>query len=87
MPEVSRFLGIIIKMFFDDHNPPHFHAEYGDYKAILEIKTGEAIEGFLPNKQMKLVQAWAIIHEIELLENFENLRKDFKTWNQIDPLN
>lgn len=57
MPEISRFLGIIIKMFFDDHNPPHFHAEFQEYKAIIEIHTAELLEGYLPPKQLKLVQA------------------------------
>ena len=86
MPEISRFLGIIIKMFFDDNNPPHFHVEYGEYKAIIEIRTAELTEGYLPSKQLKLVQAWAILHEEELLENFENLGKDFKSWSKIEPL-
>lgn len=75
MPEISRFFGIIIKMFFLDHAPPHFHAEYGNYKAVIDIQTQEFTEGYLPPKQLKLVQAWAIIHEKELLENFENLNK------------
>ena len=87
MPEISRFLGIIIKMFFDDHNPPHFHAEFQEFKAIIEIHSAELIEGYLPPKQLKLVQAWAIIHEEELLENFINLGKDIKSWNKINPLN
>ncbi|WP_254413150.1 DUF4160 domain-containing protein [Dyadobacter diqingensis] len=86
MPEISRFLGIIIRMFFDDHNPPHFHAEFQDFKAIIDIKTAEILEGYLPSKQLKLVQAWAIIHEKELLENFVNLGKELKSWNKIDPL-
>jgi hypothetical protein len=55
------FSGIIIKMFFLDHAPPNFHVEYGDYKGIVDIKTQEIIEGGLPSKQLKLVQAWAII--------------------------
>ena len=86
MPEISRFFGIIIKMFIDDHFPPHFHAEYAEHKAIINIKTGELIEGGLPSKQMKLVQAWAILHEEELLRNFEGLRADKKYWNKIEPL-
>ena len=86
MPEISRFLGIIIKMFFDDHNPPHFHVEHGEYKAIIEIKTAELTEGYLSSKQLKLVQAWAILHEEELLQNFENLGKDIKSWSKIEPL-
>ncbi|MDQ6477616.1 DUF4160 domain-containing protein [Dyadobacter sp. LHD-138] len=86
MPEISRFLGIIIRMFFDDHNPPRFHAEFQDFKAIIDIKTAELLEEDLPPKQLKLVQAWAIIHEKELLENFKNLGKELKSWNKIDPL-
>lgn len=53
-------------MFFDDHNPPHFHVEYNEYKAIIKIRTAELTEGYLPSKQLKLVQAWAILHEEEL---------------------
>jgi hypothetical protein len=86
MPEISRFLGIIIKMFFDDHNPPHFHVEYGEFKAVIDIRTAELLEGYLPSKQLKLTQAWAILHEEQLLENFENLGKDVKSWIKIEPL-
>ena len=86
MPEISRFLGIIIKMFFDDHNPPHFHAEFQEHRAIIEIQSAELVEGYLPPKQLKLVQAWAVLHEEELMENFINLGKDFKSWNKIEPL-
>jgi hypothetical protein len=73
-------------MFFHDHAPPHFHVEYGEYKAIINIKTLEIIEGKLPTKQQKLVEAWAIIHEEELILNFENLSKENPTWNAIEPL-
>ncbi|AXE17849.1 DUF4160 domain-containing protein [Runella rosea] len=86
MPEISRFLGIIIKMFFDDHNPPHFHVEYQDFKAIIDIRKAELMEGYLPTKQLKLVQAWAVLHEEELLENFSTLGQDVKTWRKIEPL-
>ncbi|WP_159468933.1 DUF4160 domain-containing protein [Dyadobacter sp. 3J3] len=86
MPEISRFLGIIIRMFFDDHNPPHFHAEFQDFKAIIDIKSADLLEGYLPAKQLKLVQTWAGIHEKELLENFINLGKELKSWNKIEPL-
>ncbi len=86
MPEISRFLGMIIKMFFDDHNPPHFHVEFQEYRAIINIKTADIVEGYLPPKQLKLIQLWTSIHEQELLENFVNLGKDFKSWNKIDPL-
>jgi hypothetical protein len=86
MPEISRFLGIIIKMFFDDHNPPHFHVEYQDFKAIVDIRKAELMEGYLPAKQLKLVQAWAVLHEDELLENFSTLGQNVKTWRKIEPL-
>ncbi len=86
MPEISRFFGIIIKMFFEDHSPPHLHAEYGEYKATFEIKSGRMHSGRLPVKQLKLVQAWIVIHEKELLKNFENLRKNPTAWEKIAPL-
>ena len=59
---------------------------WGDYKAILNIKTQEMINGELPLKQLKLVQAWAIIHEIELENNFISLNSENPTWQKIDPL-
>jgi hypothetical protein len=85
MPEVSRFLGIVIKMFIKDHNPPHFHAFYGGEKAVFSIETGQMIQGNLPPKKAALVTAWAIIHQKELLKNWNSLLKglDFK---KIDPL-
>lgn len=85
MPEISRFFGIIIRMYFDDHNPPHFHAEFQEHRAIIDIQNPMLLDGYLPPKQLKLVQAWALIHQ-ELLENFINLGKDFKSYNKIDPL-
>ena len=55
MPEVSRFYGIIIKLFFADHPPPHFHAIYGKYNALFNLETREIIEGYLPNRATKMV--------------------------------
>jgi len=55
MPEISRFLGIIIRMFYNEHNPPHFHAYYNDFKAEISIETLEMIAGKLPNRVYKLV--------------------------------
>jgi hypothetical protein len=57
MPEISRFFGIIIKMFFNDHAPPHFHAEYQNYKATFSINTGQMIDGKFPPNQEKYVTA------------------------------
>ena len=86
MPEIARFFGIIITMYGDDHNPPHFHIQYNEYRAIIEIETGEILQGSLPSKQLKYVQVWADIHKLELFENFANFQKDVKTFSKIKPL-
>ena len=70
MPEISRFYGIVIKMYADDHNPPHFHAECAEYRATFSIETGQMIQGDFPNTKSALVIAWAIIHKDELLKNW-----------------
>jgi hypothetical protein len=56
MPEICRFFGIVIQMFGNDHNPPHFHVIYSEYRAIIEIESGEILQGSLPSKQLKYVQ-------------------------------
>ena len=86
MPEISRFFGIIIYMFFKDHAPPHFHVKYGDYNAIIDIENAEIIDGYIPLKQLKLVQAWAIIHKEELVNNFNALSSDTPSYSKINPL-
>jgi len=58
MPEISRFYGIIIKMFFDDHNPPHFHALYGDHEVLIDINTFAVFAGHLPPRALGLVIEW-----------------------------
>lgn len=72
MPTISMFYGIIIRMYCapNEHNPPHFHAYYQDYKAVIDIETCELIEGNLPKKQLKLVLAWAELRREELLANW-----------------
>lgn len=75
MPEISLFLGIRITMNWNDHNPPHFHVEYGDYKALVAIKEGFVFRGFLPNRQLRFVLAWCEMHRDELLENWERARQ------------
>lgn len=57
MPTISMFYGVIIRMYYDDHNPPHFHAFYGDYKAIFNFD-GEILEGTMPSSKKKLIIAW-----------------------------
>lgn len=59
MPEISRFLGIVIKMYFDDHNPPHFHVLYGECEAAFSVDTLEMIKGKLPPRVSGLVIEWA----------------------------
>ncbi len=68
MPEISRFYGIIIKLFFGGHPPPHFHAVYGESNAVFNIATLDMIEGDLPERAKKLVIEWASLHQDELLE-------------------
>lgn len=85
MPTISMFYGILVRMYYDDHQPPHFHAFYGDYKAIFNFE-GEIIEGKMPNKQFKLIVAWSEIHKDELLANWE-LAKNSEKLFDITPLN
>lgn len=70
MPEVSRFFGIVIGMFFDDHPPPHFHVRYGAYEAVIRIQDLAVVEGRLPPRALGLVQEWAARHQKELLDNW-----------------
>lgn len=76
MPEISRFYGIIIAMFYNDHNPPHFHVRYGSYKAAIEIRTLRVKEGRLPPRALGLVMEWASQHRADLLANWELARND-----------
>jgi hypothetical protein len=74
MPEISRFFGIVIKMFFDDHNPPHFHAEYGGSLALIDIRTLAVFSGRLPVRVTGLVIEWATLHQQELLADWDRAR-------------
>ncbi|MHB8232395.1 MAG: DUF4160 domain-containing protein [bacterium] len=85
MPEISRFFGIIIAIFFDDHNPPHFHARYGDYNGVIRIDDFAIIEGFLPPRALGLVIEWAEIHKEELSINWK-LASENKDLFSIEPL-
>lgn len=71
MPIISCFFGIKIMMYFDEHRPSYFHAKYNGNKAEISIKDARVIKGALPIKQLKLVLGWTVIHEIELLENWQ----------------
>ncbi|WP_234110670.1 MULTISPECIES: DUF4160 domain-containing protein [Chryseobacterium] len=74
MPEISRFYGIIIQMFFKDHNPPHFHITYGEYRAVMTIENG-IVEGNMTSKALKLVFEWMELHQDELMKNWELAQK------------
>jgi len=81
MPEICRFLGIIVSMYFDEHNPPHFHVRYNDFRASFEIESLNIIAGKVPAKVRGLVEEWAELHKTELLEMWDS--KDF---HKIAPL-
>lgn len=84
MPILSMFYGIIIRMYYEDHQPPHFHAEYQGQKAIFDL-LGNLMSGDLPNKQKKLIAAWAEIHYDELVANW-SLASQNETAFKIKPL-
>jgi hypothetical protein len=82
MPEVSRFYGIVIQIHFNrEHNPPHFHAIYGDYEGIFAIDTLELLAGSLPKKAQSLVHEWASQYKTELMEMW-----DLKQLQKLQPL-
>lgn len=85
MPTISRFFGITIRMYYEDHLPPHFHAYYGEYDASIEIATLEVINGHLPPRSFTMVLEWAAIHRSELMRNWHRGR-DHQQLDQIDPL-
>jgi hypothetical protein len=85
MPTISVFFGIVIRMYFDDHGPPHFHAYYGEYAAIVDIATLEVREGRLPRRAMALVREWAEAHRDELSENWDRAELH-QSLNKIEPL-
>ena len=70
MPTLSIFFGIVIRMYYDDHPPPHFHAIYGEHEAKIGIETLEVIEGKLPRRALGLVLDWAELHRGELRDNW-----------------
>ncbi len=87
MPTISMFYGIIIRMycFPGEHNSPHIHAYYQDFKAVIDIQSCEITEGELPRKQAKLVLAWTEIHKEELIADWELSSKGELPF-KIDPL-
>ena len=85
MPEVSRFYGIVVRMYFNDHAPPHFHAEYGGKQIVVGIPTLAVIAGSLPPRATGLVMEWAAQHQSELDHVWQQAR-NMEPLDRIDPL-
>lgn len=75
MPELSRFFGIVIRMYVNDHYPAHFHASYGEFEALIEIETLAVYRGELPRRALALVLEWGALHRDELRQDWEHARK------------
>jgi len=84
MPEISRFYGIMITMNYNDHNPPHFHARYGEREVIVHIQTG-MVEGTMPKRALEMIFAWHDRYTAELMENWD-LARQRKPLKKIPPL-
>lgn len=85
MPRISQFFGIIIAMYYNDHAPPHFHARYGEYEALLSIESLSVIEGAVPGRALAMVLEWASLHRSELRANWERARRGLPL-EAIEPL-
>ena len=85
MPEISRFYGIVIRMYFNDHHPPHFHAEYAGSEVLVHIDTLAVFAGTLPPRAMGLVIEWASLHQQELRSDWEKAQ-NMEPLDKIDPL-
>jgi hypothetical protein len=85
MPEISRFFGIIIRMFLDDHPPPHFHAIYSEYEALIGIKPIRVLQGKLPKRAISMIIEWTALHQDELMLNWNKLHNE-KTPDKVEPL-
>jgi hypothetical protein len=70
VPIISIFFGIVIRMYHDDHPPPHFHASYQGFEAFVAVETGEILQGRLPKKAQRLVRQWALDHREQLMANW-----------------
>ncbi len=85
MPEISRFLGIVIYMYFNEHNLPHFHAEYNEFKVAISIETLGIMGGKMPSKALSLVIEWAQEHQQELLDDWNSIKATGQ-YRTIQPL-
>ena len=85
MPTISVFYGIVIRMYFNDHAPPHFHARYGEFEATVKIEDLSILEGHLPARALELVKTWAAAHQVDLAADWEHCRAK-RMPAKIDPL-
>ena len=85
MPEISRFFGIVIRMYFSDHEPPHFHAIYGELEALIAVGTLEVLRGELPRRALSLVLEWAALHRNALRDDWQ-LARSGASLRPIEPL-
>ena len=85
MPEISRFFGIVIAMYYNDHAPPHFHAKYGAHRAKIAITSGAILDGSFPRRALALVEEWRRVHEVELSAVWRQIM-DRKPHDKIEPL-
>lgn len=85
MPEISRFFGIVVAIYFNDYPPPHFHAKYGEHKAKVDVATGTILEGNLPRRARALLEEWRLLHKAELEAVWTKIR-DREPYDKIAPL-
>jgi hypothetical protein len=85
VPTIAIFSGIIIQMFFEDHDPPHVHAIYSGAKALVRISDGEIIRGALPRTQARLVKNWVRLRQTELMENWRHAQTDGRCFRIAGP--
>jgi len=85
MPRISSFYGISIWMYWKDHSPPHFHAEYAEHEILIKIEDLSVYAGFFPARAFGLLMEWSSLHKLELLKNWE-LMKQNQPLNKIEPL-
>jgi hypothetical protein len=85
MPCISQFFGVMIYMYFNDHSPPHFHAEYGEFESVYVIDTLDVLRGRLPRRAHGMVIEWALAHREELRDNWDRARRKVSL-QAIEPL-
>jgi hypothetical protein len=85
MPVISRFFGMVIRMFFNEHAPPHFHVEYAEYQAVINIQSLQLTEGKLPRRALEMALDWTELHQEELLRDWELCRQHQQP-HEIAPL-